>query len=107
MAELAEITVAQLPPNAELLDVREASEWAAGRAPSALHIPLGELTERVAEVPDHSPLFVICRSGRRSAQAAQWLNTQGLNAVNVMGGMQAWAAEGRPLVADGTPPVVH
>lgn len=86
-----------------LLDVREPDEWAAGHAPEAVHIPLGELPGRVDELsdlPDDRPLYVVCRSGGRSAQAAAWLNANGWDAVNVAGGMKSWRTEGRPLVSD-------
>ncbi len=107
MTEIAEIPVQEIAPDAVLLDVREPSEWSAGRAPHAIHIPLGELTARVAELPKVDPIYLICRSGRRSAQAASWLLSQGIGAVNVAGGMQAWAAADLPMVADGAAPVVH
>jgi rhodanese-related sulfurtransferase len=107
MTECADIPVQEIAPDAVLLDVREPSEWSAGRAPQALHIPLGELTARVAELPEVERIYVICRSGRRSTQAANWLLSQGIVAVNVADGMQAWAAAGLPIVADGASPVVH
>lgn len=86
-----------------LLDVRESNEWAAGHAPEALHIPLGELPSRIdelAELPDDRPLYVVCRTGGRSAQATAWLNDNGWDAVNVAGGMKSWQTEGRPLACD-------
>lgn len=95
-----------------LLDVREDDEWAAGHAPEAVHIPLGELPVRVgelAELPDDRPLYVICRSGGRSARATAWLNAAGVaEAINVEGGMQAWQAVGREVVGEheGVPPEV-
>ena len=86
-----------------LLDVRESNEWAAGHAPDALHIPLGELPTRLdelAELPEDRPLYVVCRTGGRSSQATAWLNDNGWDAVNVAGGMKSWQTEGRPLVGD-------
>src|SRR5262245_37126486 len=73
-----------------LLDVREPDEWQAGRAPDAVHIALGELVERVDEVPDDRRVVAICRSGARSAQATAWLNSNGHDTVNLAGGMRAW-----------------
>jgi rhodanese-related sulfurtransferase len=96
-----EVSVAQLPPDAALLDVRESDEWAAGHAPGAAHLPMSELTGRMDELPDGDPLYVICRSGGRSARVAAYLNAQGYPAVNVDGGMLAWARHGREVVADG------
>lgn len=87
---------------AVLLDVREDHEWAEGHAPGALHIPLRQLASRVREVPAHRPVLVICRSGRRSAEAANLLaGPLGVHVgevANVEGGMVAWAAAGFPVV---------
>lgn len=96
------VPAAELPDDARPLDVREADEWAAGRAPHAVHIPMSQLTARLDELPeDEEPLYVICRSGGRSARVAAFLAAQGYPAVNVDGGMQGWAAAGRPMVGDG------
>ncbi len=87
-----------------LLDVREDDEWRAGHAERALHIPISEFVARYGELteaaPQHGRVHVICRSGGRSAQVAMYLVQQGINAVNVDGGMQVWAASGRPVVDD-------
>jgi rhodanese-related sulfurtransferase len=94
------VAVADLPADAPLLDVREPDEWAAGHAPTAQHLPMSELTARLDELPDDEPLYVICRSGGRSARVVAYLAGQGYPAVNVDGGMQAWSAQGRAIVAD-------
>ena len=105
MAEsAAEIPAASVPDGAWLLDVREDDEWAAGHVPGATHIPLGQLSARAAEVPQGTTVYVICRSGARSARAARALAGSGWDAVNVAGGMQDWAAAGRSMTAgSGTP----
>lgn len=95
---LPEVPAVSVPEQAWLLDVREDDEWAAGHAPQARHIPLGQLGARTAEIPQDTDIYVICRSGGRSARAAQALN--GWRAVNVGGGMQDWAAAGKPMVTD-------
>lgn len=96
------VTVDALPEDAHPIDVREADEWNAGRAPSALHIPMSEFAGRLHELPeDEDPLYVVCRSGGRSARVVAYLVARGYPAVNVDGGMQAWARAGRPLVKDG------
>ncbi|AEA22433.1 rhodanese-like domain-containing protein [Pseudonocardia benzenivorans] len=102
------VRVADVPADAPLLDVREADEWDAGHAPTAGHLPMSQLTARIGEIPGHEPLYVICRSGGRSARVTQYLVAQGYPAVNVDGGMQDWAAQGRSVVADGgrTPEVI-
>ncbi|MGW7635474.1 rhodanese-like domain-containing protein [Streptomyces decoyicus] len=87
-----------------LLDVREDDEWEAGHAEGALHIPMSEFVARYGELTEAAPedgkVYVLCRVGGRSAQVAQYLIQQGVDAVNVAGGMQAWEAVGRP-VSDG------
>jgi rhodanese-related sulfurtransferase len=99
-APLPAVDAADIPSDAFLLDVREDDEWAAGHAEGALHIPLGELAARTAELPEDRCLHVVCRVGGRSAQVAQYLIAQGMDAVNVDGGMLRWASAGRPMVSD-------
>jgi len=97
---LPDLPAVSVPDDAWLLDVREDDEWAAGHAPGARHIPLRELGGRSAEVPQDEVIYVICRTGARSARAAQALAGAGWQAVNVAGGMQDWSAAGRPMVTD-------
>jgi rhodanese-related sulfurtransferase len=108
MSAVPEVGVAELPADAVLIDVREDDEWQAGHAPDAQHLPMSRFVERLDEVPDAEPLYVICRSGSRSARVAAYLNQQGRQSVNVAGGMQSWAAGGRPMVAEhaGAPDVI-
>jgi rhodanese-related sulfurtransferase len=102
-----EVMSTQLPAGAFLLDVREDDEWAAGHAPDAVHVRLGELGARVGELPRDREVYVICRTGNRSAYAAQALGGVGLNAINVADGMTGWAVAGRPMISgDGTEPYV-
>jgi rhodanese-related sulfurtransferase len=94
------VPAAQVADDAVLVDVREQDEWDAGHAPNAVHIPMGELTARVAELPEsNGPLPIVCRSGNRSGRVAVWLNQHGVDAVNVGGGMQAWDASSKPMVS--------
>lgn len=93
--------------DAVLLDVREQDEWDAGHAPNAVHIPLGEVPQRLGELPEGDPLPVICRSGNRSGRAVQWLEQQGFDVVNVTGGMKQWAVGNKQMVSDqGDPQVI-
>ena len=87
-----------------LLDVREDTEWRAGHAPKARHIPLGRLPARLRDVPANRTVITVCRSGRRSARAAALLARDGRHVVNLTGGMHAWARAGLPLVASGGAP---
>jgi rhodanese-related sulfurtransferase len=108
MTAVPEIGVAELPADAVLIDVREDDEWQAGHAPDAVHLPMSRFVERLDELPDADPLYVICRSGGRSGRVVAYLNQQGRQSVNVAGGMQSWAAGGRPMVAEhgGAPDVI-
>jgi rhodanese-related sulfurtransferase len=96
------VEVGDLADGDFLLDVREDDEWQAGHAEGALHIPISEFAARYGELTEAAPqdgrVNVICRSGGRSAQVAMYLGQQGVDAVNVAGGMQDWAAKGRPVV---------
>ena len=86
------------PDTQVLLDVREADEWAAGHAPGATHVPLSRLTPDT--VPAGATVLCVCRSGGRSGKATEALRKLGLDAINVAGGMTAWAAAGLPVVRD-------
>jgi rhodanese-related sulfurtransferase len=98
---LATTDVNSLPEDGLLLDVREDDEWAAGHAPTAKHIPMSEVVARIGELTKpEGPVYVICRVGGRSAQVAQYLDQNGVEAVNVTGGMQAWEAAGKAVVTD-------
>ena len=83
-----------------LLDVREPDEWTAGHAPAASHIPLAELPGRAAELPGGVTVVAVCRVGGRSQRAAEYLRAQGVEAVNLAGGMRAWEAAGLDVVSD-------
>ena len=104
---LPEVMSADVPAGAFLLDVREDDEWVAGHAPDAVHVRLRELAGHLDELPGDREVYVICRSGNRSAYAAQALAGTGLNAVNVADGMTGWAVAGRPMISeDGAEPYV-
>ena len=89
---------------AVLVDVREKSEWQAGHAPKARHIPLAQLPARSRELPTGRPLVTVCRSGARSRRAAALLAAEGREVVNLAGGLHAWARAGLPVVTRGGSP---
>ena len=78
-----------------LLDVRTQDEWSGGHIPGSVHIPMDQLLERLDEVGD--PVVCVCAVGARSARVAQFLNAQGREAVNLDGGLNAWAMSGLPI----------
>lgn len=103
-----EVTAAGPSETDVLLDVREADEWHAGHAPGAVWVPLRELESVRFELPMNRRIVVVCRSGARSATATQALLDWGFDAVNLAGGMQAWARMGHPVVTDaGVPGAVR
>lgn len=105
--EVPSIPPAAVRDVATVLDVREPAEWSAGHIDGALHVPLMSLPTRLAELPEDEELVVVCRSGGRSAQATAYLRALGRPAVNLDGGMQAWAAAGRGMRSEtGAAPVV-
>ena len=85
-----------------LVDVRELEEWDAGRAPGGVHIPLSLLDSRWDELAAAGrTIAFVCRSGQRSAFAALVAERARVPAVNVAGGMQAWARAGLPMEPEG------
>ena len=102
MSRIPEVKVDQvdelLAGGAALIDVREGYEWDAGHAPAASHLPMGQLS--LDGLPDGRPLLVVCHVGGRSAAATEALVRAGVEAVNVAGGMAAWARAGLPVVTD-------
>ncbi|MCX4846750.1 rhodanese-like domain-containing protein [Streptomyces sp. NBC_00893] len=109
-APLPSVDVAAVPSDGFVLDVREDNEWAAGHVEGALHIPMSDFVARFGELTDADDgrrVHVMCRVGGRSAQVTQYLVQQGIDAVNIDGGMLAWDGAGRPMVTDsGTPAFV-
>jgi sulfur-carrier protein adenylyltransferase/sulfurtransferase len=84
-----------------LVDVREPYEWAAGRLPGSVHIPLATLPQRLGEIgADATPVF-ICAAGGRSMAACRFAASQGRSAVNLAGGVNAWSQ------VFGAPPPPH
>ncbi len=92
--ELSEIL--EKDPNAGLVDVREQEEFDEVNLGGHL-IPLSEFEARWSEVPKDKPVYIYCRSGRRSRTALEYLKKQGYtNAMNVTGGILAWLNEVNP-----------
>ncbi|MBB2480573.1 rhodanese-like domain-containing protein [Bacillus sp. APMAM] len=73
-----------------IIDVREVDEVAAGKIPSAVNFPLGFIELRMDELNKDTEYIMVCRSGGRSGRAAQLLESEGFQVVNMTGGMLAW-----------------
>jgi rhodanese-related sulfurtransferase len=82
---------------AQLIDVRAEHEWEAGRIPGATHLPLAELSERVAEVDPERPVVLYCRGGTRSTMAAAALADAGYDAAKLSEGIVGWSEAGLPV----------
>jgi rhodanese-related sulfurtransferase len=89
---------AESDPRPLLVDVRNPDEFAEARIAESVLIPLPVFGERFAELPTDRPLFLLCRSGARSAAATAHLVRNGYqSASNVRGGIEAWMAAGLPV----------
>ena len=103
MSHLPQITVQELDSWRQagqrivVLDVREPWEIEICSLAGAVSIPLQSLPSRVGEVPADRPVVVLCHHGMRSLQAVAWLRRAGFeNAVNLAGGIDAWARQIEP-----------
>jgi rhodanese-related sulfurtransferase len=84
----------------QVVDVREDGEFASGHVPGAVSIPMGQLTNRLAEIDQTQPVYVICASGGRSAVTSDVLVQRGFDAYSVVGGTRAWTKTGQPVHYD-------
>ncbi len=85
----------------QLVDVREYAEFAGGRISGAKLLPLGDLENRQSELDHTKPIYVMCRTGRRSGEAQRKLKALGFtNVVNIAGGFEAWKNEELPFERD-------
>jgi len=81
-----------------LLDVRTPGEWADGRIPGSVLIPMDQVPGRLSEIPKDKKIVVVCASGARSAAVARFLEQRGYPWVaNYGGGVYDWHRLGLPL----------
>ena len=99
VAEIApEDAQAKQKAGAVIVDVREPYEWSEGFIPGAIHIPLGTLSRRLAELDASRAMIMVCRSGSRSRSAVQILQRAGFSQVeNLTGGMINWMRQRLPV----------
>ncbi len=99
VAALAELGTNAVP----LFDVRQPDEYTEGHVPGAVLVPLGDVPDRLDDFPTEGSVYVVCRSGARSASAVEFLRGSGVDAVNVTGGTLAWIEAGFDVVVGGEP----
>lgn len=83
--------------DAQVIDVRDESEWNAGRVPGSRHVLLSELPANAESIDRGKALVFVCRGGSRSAMAAEAFRASGYDAYNLDGGLLTWAEAGHPL----------
>jgi len=82
-----------------LLDVREDAELQTAAVAGALHIPMGQIPDRLQELDKDRTILCLCHAGSRSAQVAQYLMAQGYAKIfNVSGGIDAWSQQVDPQI---------
>lgn len=88
-----------LSQGALVVDVRTPEEFAQGHVPGAINLPVEEVARWADRIPKDRPVYLYCRSGNRSRQAAEYLKKRGYtNLYNVEGGVRAIQQAGYPLV---------
>ncbi|MDZ7676488.1 MAG: rhodanese-like domain-containing protein [Acidimicrobiales bacterium] len=87
----------RLDAGVPVFDVRQPDEYEQARAPGVRLVPLDQVPDRLDEFPTEGEVYVICRSGGRSAKAVEFLRGNGVDAVNVAGGTLAWIESGKPV----------
>jgi DMSO/TMAO reductase YedYZ molybdopterin-dependent catalytic subunit/rhodanese-related sulfurtransferase len=97
----ARAAAALVDAGALLLDVREPGEWQDGHVAQAWMLPMGQVARHRGDLPEDRRIVVVCRSGGRSAAVAEALRVWGFDAVNLSGGMTAWAVADLPVVTTG------
>ena len=114
MPMAAESPRSELPPervaeltagDAELIDVRREEEWEAGRIAGARHVEMNQLTASAEAIPRDRPVIFYCRSGGRSAMAADAFREAGYDAHHLAGGLTAWVESGLSIEGEVASPL--
>ena len=95
-------TMREEQPDLVVVDVRESAEWDEGHIAGAIHLPMGQAVERMAEIPADRPKAVLCAGGLRSSSVISALQRAGMGGwYNVAGGMREWVKAGYPVLMTG------
>ena len=79
--------------NISLVDVREKSERVMASIKGSIHVPMMAIPHQLELFNKDEPIYLFCHSGVRSAQACLYLEQQGFDSVNIIGGIHAWSIE--------------
>jgi len=79
--------------NISLVDVREKSERVMASIEGSIHVPMMAIPHQLELFNKDEPIYLFCHSGVRSAQACLYLEQQGFDSVNIIGGIHAWSTE--------------
>ncbi len=92
--ELQEKMAAKKTDGIQFIDVREPGEYKSGHVPGFRNVPLGQIQNRLGELPKDAEVVLMCRSGSRSMMAAKLLKKNGYQKiVNVSGGISQWTGK--------------
>lgn len=97
-ASIADLEAAMATGQARVIDVREQFEYTDGHVAGSVWVPMALVPLKVDEFRGETPAYVICRTGNRSGQVVMWLARQGIEAINVDGGIVAWQRAGHSVV---------
>lgn len=100
MSNFETVTPDQVPAGAKIIDIREQDEWDLGHVEGAVHIPMGEVPDRLDEIDPDEDNYIICRSGGRSRRLCEWLDAQGYTVIDIAGGSGAWLEAELPLASE-------
>lgn len=104
MSDFESVQPNEVPADAQLIDVRETDEYQSWHAKGAVNLPLSELQSRYGELDLDRDIYIICLSGGRSARACSWLETNGIDAINVSNGSSGWRDAGLPIIENSDQP---
>ncbi|MGO1949875.1 MAG: rhodanese-like domain-containing protein [Mycobacteriaceae bacterium] len=104
MSDFETVKPTEVPDGAQLIDIREPDEYDQWHAEGATNLPLSELQARYGEFDFDRDIYLICLSGGRTAKACQWLELNGIDAINVANGTIGWRDAGLPIIGtEGSP----